>query len=597
MVEGTFESDTLLAVDVGSVHTRATLFDVVEGHYRLVATGKSRSTSGPPLFDIREGVRNALDEIHDVTGRVLIDQTESLIMPTTGEGAGVDVFVATTSAGPKVRTVLVGLMPNVSLQSARRLAASTYLEVVEEVGLMDRRRDDEKIDVILRARPDLMIVVGGTDGGAAESVMEMVDLVRITAGLFPDGERPQVVFAGNRTLAAPVTERLGDGGQVTLTPNVRPSLGQEELAPARLRLAEAIAEARSDRVTGFDELLHWSGGYLVPTADAFGRVVRYLSQVYDPDKGVLGVDTGGTHTTVAAAFNGDLRLTVRSDLGLGTSLAGLLRHRTVEDVLRWMPIKISTQAVSDYIHNKVIHPGTVPTLKRDLFLEFALVRELIRTGIALSRSSWPDVESGGGSWLMPPLEPILAGGGVLARAPHPGYAALALLDAVQPVGITTLVLDPHGLSAALGAAAGPLPMATVQVLNSGNFVSLGTVVAPVGRGRPGQPVLHVRMDPEDGGESLEGEANLGQLIVLPLRQGQHARLTLRPERGFDVGFGGTGQAGALRVGGGAVGVMIDARGRPLQLPSKPSTRVEVNRKWLWDIGVRDKKSSGTGLAS
>lgn len=586
-MEANYESDTLLTIDVGSVHTRASLFDVVEGRYRLVATGRSPSTVGPPLYDVREGVRIALDQVQSVTGRLLIDGTDALIMPVTEDGSGVDVFAATTSAGPKVRTVLVGLMPQVSMESGRRLAASTYLDVVEEIGLMDRRGDDEKIDLILQSRPDLLVVVGGTDGGATSSVLEMVDLVRLATELFPEGEEPQVVFAGNRTLAAPVAERFGDGMHVTLTPNVRPSLEQEDLAPARLRLAEAIAEGRSTRITGFDELLQWSGGNLLPTADAFGRVVRYLSQVYDPEKGVLGVDLGGTHTTVAAAFGGDLRLTVRSDLGLGTSMPGLLKDATLADIQRWLPEPMSFSFIRDYIFNKALHPTTVPTEMADMLLEFALARELIRVAVEGARSSWPADQAGAGS-LLPPLEPILASGGVLSRAPHPGYVALTLLDAIQPVGITTLVLDPHGLAPALGAAAAGLPLATVQVLSSGNFASLATVISAVGRGRPGRPVLQLRLDPEDGGESIEGEARFGQLIVLPLRQGQYARLTLRPERGFDVGFGGPGKAGALRVAGGAVGLVIDARGRPLPLPDDPETRLEVNRKWLWDIGVREE---------
>lgn len=586
-MEANFDSDTLLTVDVGSVHTRASLFDVVEGRYRLVATGKSPSTAGPPLYDVREGVRIALDQIQSVTGRRLIDETDSLIMPVTEGGSGVDVFAATTSAGPKVRTVLVGLMPKVSMESGRRLAASTYLDLVEEIGLMDRRGDDEKIDLILNARPDLVVVVGGTDGGASESVLEMVDLVRLATELSPEGEEPQVVFAGNRTLAAPVAERFGDGLQVTLTPNVRPGLEQEDLAPARLRLAEAIAEGRSSRITGFDELLQWSGGNLLPTADAFGRVVRYLSQVYDPDKGVLGIDIGGTHTTLAAAFGGDLRLTVRSDLGLGNSMPGLLRDATLADIQRWLPEPMSFSFIRDYIFNKAIHPSTVPTEMSDMLLEFALAREIIRVAIEGARPSWPADQAGSGS-LLPPLEPILASGGVLSRAPQPGYVALTLLDAIQPVGITTLVLDPHGLAPALGAASAGLPLATVQVLSSGNFASLATVISAVGRGRPGRPVLQLRLDPEDGSESIEGEARYGQLIVLPLRQGQYARLTLRPERGFDVGFGGPGKAGALRVAGGAVGLIVDARGRPLPLPDDPETRLEVNRKWLWDIGVREE---------
>ncbi|MEJ2013259.1 MAG: hypothetical protein P8X64_13670 [Anaerolineales bacterium] len=37
------DADTLLAIDVGTVNTRASLFDVVDGRYRLIATGWSLS--------------------------------------------------------------------------------------------------------------------------------------------------------------------------------------------------------------------------------------------------------------------------------------------------------------------------------------------------------------------------------------------------------------------------------------------------------------------------------------------------------------------------------------------------------------------------
>jgi hypothetical protein len=153
------------------------------------------------------------------------------------------------------------------------------------------------------------------------------------------------------------------------------------------------------------------------------------------------------------------------------------------------------------------------------------------------------------------------------------------------------VLDPYNLVPAVGAAAGLLPMITVQVLESGSFVSLGTVVSPVGRGREGKPVLRIRIEPESGGEPIEGIVRYGQIVLLPLRQGEHARMTLRPEKGFDVGFGGRGKAGALRVAGGALGVIIDARGRPLELSKDPAHRRELNQKWLYDIGAMIQSES------
>jgi len=582
------EADTLLAVDVGTVNTRVSLFDVVDGRYRMVATGRASSTAGAPVFDVREGMHVALDEVSEITGRPFFDESDALVMPTTNSGAGVDAFVSTASAGPHVRTVLVGLMPGVSMESARRLASSTYLNVVEEIGLMDGRREAELLDAMLDAKPDLILMVGGTDGGATASVIRQIEIVSLATSLLPTVQRPALVFAGNTSLGAAVVEHFQDTSTVEIVSNIRPDLEHEELGPARLKLAEIVNKLRSQRIAGFEDLNGWSGGYMMLTADAFGRVVRYLSQVYDPDKGVLGIDVGASHVTIAAAFDGVLNNKVHSDLGLGISLPGLLRYASVADVSRWLPTEVPDAEVRDYIFNKAIYPGTIPAELTDLHIEYALLRELVRAGLSSSRSDWA---VGASSELMPPLEPIIATGGAIARAPRPGYAALALLDAVQPRGITTLVLDPYNLVPAVGAAAGLLPMITVQVLESGSFVSLGTVVSPVGRGREGKPVLRIRIEPESGGDPIEGIVRYGQLVLLPLRQGEHARMTLRPEKGFDVGFGGRGKAGALRVAGGALGVIIDARGRPLELSNDPAHRRELNQKWLYDIGAMIKSEA------
>ncbi|MCK4692611.1 MAG: glutamate mutase L, partial [Anaerolineales bacterium] len=417
------DADTLLAVDVGSVNTRANLFDVVDGRYRLIATGRSPSTVGTPVYDISEGVRMALDKVQTITGRRLVDEAEELIMPVTNEGTGVDVLVATATAGSKVRTILVGLMPGVSLQSIRRLAASSYLEIVGEIGLMDRRREEERIDLIVAARPDLILMAGGTDGGASDSVLQLVETVGVAANLLPGGKQVRIVFAGNRHLGASVMECFGERLSVTLTPNVRPSLELEDLAPARMRLAEVMADIRTARVSGFSELEQWSRGNFMSTADAFGRIIRYLSGIYGPDKGVLGIDLGASQATIAAAFDGMLRIAVSSDLGLGTSLPGLLKHSTLADVMRWMPVEIPEYRLRDYIGNKALHPGTVPVEMDELHIEYALAREVIRSALSLAKREWPTNKAMRSSWLLPPFEPIIASGGALARAPHPGYAA------------------------------------------------------------------------------------------------------------------------------------------------------------------------------
>lgn len=581
------EAEIFLAVDVGSTNTRASLFDVIDGRYRLVATSEAQSTAGPPLFDLSEGVRVAMDRVQAITGRRLMDESDSLIFPTTGFGAGIDLFVASVSAGHRVRTILAGLMPGVSMASARRLAESTYIDVVGEITLVDERRIEDLVGVVVSTRPDLILVVGGTDNGASKPIFQLIDILKLGISLIPEGSRPRIVFAGNRSLGALVTDQLADRTSITLMPNVRPMLSIEDLAPARLQLAETLFEIRSTRITGYQELKQWTGGSLLPTGEAYGRLIRYLSRIYDPDKGVLGVDLGSSHTTIAAAFEGDLNLSVNCDLGAGSSILGLLDQGSMPKILRWLPKAITGSEVRDYIYNKSVHPGSVPTTMDELLIEYAIARQLIRYALFHARKSWPEGKNSRSSLLLPSVEPIVAAGATLARAPKPGYTALMLLDALQPTGVSTLVLDPYSLAPALGATAGPLPVATVQLLEAGVLVSLGTVVCPIGRGRAGRKVLSYQLELEESGQQLSGDIESGQIKVIPLGPGQFGKLSLRPERGYDVGFGTLGRSGSLRVSGGTVGVIIDARGRPLILPDNRDQQVELNQRWLWEIGTME----------
>src|SRR5271157_4663227 len=158
----TYRADTILAVDMGTATTRAALFDVVEGVHRLVASAEAPSTVEPPYRDASEGMHHALREVETLTGRTLLDSNSQLILPVQENGAGVDVFTATSSAGPALRTLIIGLLPEISLENARQVAASAYCTIVEGSALNDRRRDDELVDAVVAANPDLIVVSGGT---------------------------------------------------------------------------------------------------------------------------------------------------------------------------------------------------------------------------------------------------------------------------------------------------------------------------------------------------------------------------------------------------------------------------------------------------
>ena len=79
------------------------------------------------------------------------------------------------------------------------------------------------------------------------------------------------------------------------------------------------------------------------------------------------------------------------------------------------------------------------------------------------------------------------------------------------------------------------------------------------------------------------EIKNGALEVLSLSMGESATLKLQPLHRFNIGMG-PGRGGRLQVVGGTLGIVIDARGRPLRLNPDPVRRREQNKKWLRILG-------------
>jgi hypothetical protein len=160
---------------------------------------------------------------------------------------------------------------------------------------------------------------------------------------------------------------------------------------------------------------------------------------------------------------------------------------------------------------------------------------------------------------------------------------LTVLDGLQPTGVTTVVLDQHHLSPTLGAAAAINPILAVQVLESSTFLNLATVISPVGDAKSGTPVLRIKVIYENGSEA-SAEIKQGSLKVIQLPAGQHAQVHLQPLHRFDVGMGGPGRGGRIQVTGGALGVVVDARGRPIRLDKNPANRREMINIWRNELG-------------
>jgi hypothetical protein len=579
------QNESILAIDVGASVTRAVLFDVVEGQYRFVASGQAPSTAEAPFKDIGLGVREAIMNLQNITGATLLGPHDNnLIAPSQPDGSGVDAVVGTISAGPPVKTVVVGLLSDVSLRSARRLAESTYSRIVDTLDLSDHRKPDQQMDSIVRSRPDLVVLAGGTDGGAARSIQKMLEAVGLACYLMPMEKRPMVLYAGNQKLANDVKELLGGHvGKLEISYNVRPSLETEDLDPGRHELALLVSKLRQRQIKGVDELNLWTAGNLLPTAYAQGRIIRFLSRLYESTRGLLCVNVGASATTVAAGFNGELALGVYPQYGLGENLAGLLQQTEVDDIMRWVQLDISPNMLREYMFQKSLYPSSIPATKDEQALTQAIARQALYLAVRTAQKDFPAHARPTRTGIMPPLDLIMGSGGVVSEGTSLGQSLLLLLDAIQPVGVMPVLLDQNNLLPLLGVAAARSHYLPVQVIESGAFIGLGTVVSVIASANYGDQVLRARLSYADGTEA-RAEVKFGGLEILPLPSGQTARLSLQPFRRADAGLG-PGKSGVVPVTGGALGVVIDARGRPLQIPSDPVRRREIMKRWAYAVGA------------
>jgi hypothetical protein len=405
--------------------------------------------------------------------------------------------------------------------------------------------------------------------------------VALACSALPNTARPLVIYAGNVELRQEVAELVGSDVEMRAVDNVRPSMDLENSGPLQTEIEDLYRQKKLERVPGFRTLAAWSPVPVLPAAKALAHTVRYLAAADGIN--VLGVNVGGASTTLAATIDDQFDLALRSDLGMSYNAAQLLDSIPIEYIQRWLPFEMEPYSVRDALHNKTLRYRSLPQTRQDLLLEQAMAREILRLAVTDLASRWIVGVSHIHPDLLPKFHLIVGGGGVLANVPNYGQAALILLDALQPVGVSGLALDKVGLVGPLGALAMVNPQAAAQIMDRDALLNLGTVVAPVGTAREGEVALSFSIQYDDE-RSLEVEVPYGSLEVIPLPTGKTATLELRPTRRFDVGLGVKGQAGTTKVEGGIIGIIIDARGRPLPFANEPDEQREKTQAWLWDMG-------------
>ncbi|MGB9562074.1 MAG: glutamate mutase L, partial [bacterium] len=331
---------------------------------------------------------------------------------------------------------------------------------------------------------------------------------------------------------------------------------------------------------------------IMPTPGAVGLIMKMVADLEGIE--IVGVDIGGATTDVFSVFKGIFNRTVSANLGMSYSISNVFTEAGLENIMRWVPFDIDSRELRNRIKNKMIRPTTIPQTLEELIIEQAIAREAIRLafiqhkafattlkGVQRVKTVAEAFEQEATLTLvnMLSLNMIIGSGGILSHAPRRNQAAMMLLDAFQPEGITRLAVDSIFMMPQLGVLSTIHPKAAKEVFDKDCLIHLGTSIVPVGLEKEGKEILKYTINFEDG-RSEKGILKFGEMRVYELGVGNKATVTLEPARGFDIGQGKGKKIENEKVYGGVVGIIFDGRGRPLKLPEDKGLRISKLKEWF-----------------
>ena len=602
----------ILATDCGSTTTKAILIEEVKGAdgrvgYRQTFRGEAPTTVEEPAADVTIGVRNAVREVQELSGRRLLNDDGQLVRPATPEGHGTDIYISTSSAGGGLQMLVSGVVREMSAESAKRAALGAGAIVLDVLCSNDKRRPFEQIQRVRELRPDMILMAGGTDGGTVLHVAELAELIAPARPQprFGGEYRMPVVYAGNVEARDPVAAAFeGEPVELSFAENVRPSLEEENLAPARDAIHDLFLQHVMAHAPGYEKLIAMADAPIMPTPGAVGLILRQIAE--RDGISAVGVDIGGATTDVFSVFPGEedadgrrppvFNRTVSANLGMSYSISNVVAEAGLENVLRWVPAASGApdeRTLRNRVKNKMVRPTTIPQTLESLQFEQAVAREALRLAYDQHKAFATTLkgrqkqrtvgdlfkQSRGGESIVDnrTLDLLVASGGVLSHAPRMEQTALMLIDAFEPEGVTELAKDSIFMMPHLGVLSSVNTRAALEVFERDCLVRLGTCISVCGD-VTGDDAFGVRID---GASSESFLLRRGDVSLWPLADGETADVEVTPHGRVDVGEG-PGKVLRRTVRGGTVGLIFDARPRPITVPSP-----EQLSEWLQELNVYD----------
>lgn len=356
----------ILLIDFGSTYTKLTAVDV-EGE-QILGTAQSFTTI---QTDINDGLNEGLKLLEEKTGK--LDYTECY---------------ACSSAAGGLRMVTSGLVPELTSEAAKLASLGAGAKVV---GLYSFQLTEDDLEEIQALKPDIFLLVGGTDGGNTECILHNARMLATLPPKFP------IIVAGNRTAARECGRILADH-PVHICPNVLPKFGTLNIEPTQQKIREIFLD-RIVQAKGLSKAAELLDDILMPTPSAVLNAMELLSKGTEDEPGIgdlVAVDVGGATTDVYSMADGMpegmntvfkgipepfSKRTVEGDIGMRYSIRGIVE---AVGIRRIASLSGLTEArVEELVSYLSEHTDLVPQGEGEMEqLDYALASGAVETAVA-----------------------------------------------------------------------------------------------------------------------------------------------------------------------------------------------------------------------
>ena len=355
----------VLLIDFGSTYTKLTAVDVEAE--TLLGTAAAYTTV---QTDINNGLREGLKRLEAKTGKLEFAEC-----------------YACSSAAGGLRMVTSGLVPELTGEAAKLASLGAGAKVV---GIYAFQLTEDDLEDIKAAKPDIFLLVGGTDGGNTECILHNAKMLAMLQPDFP------VVIAGNRT-AARQCQRILDGCETYICPNVMPKFGVLNIEPTQKQIREIFLK-RIVQAKGLSAASELLSDIMMPTPSAVLQAMNLLAQGCEGESGIgdlVAVDVGGATTDVYSIADGMpehmntvykglpepfAKRTVEGDIGMRYSIYGIVEAAGSARICELSGL--SEERVTQLVDELRSHTDKVPNGDPELeALDFALASMAIEEAV------------------------------------------------------------------------------------------------------------------------------------------------------------------------------------------------------------------------